>query len=103
MCKSDPGRGPGPGSWHVRALRGNFREAPGRASGVHSGREARVVRPSDSADYRELELRTQRGVTFASVAFTTGTSGGMGEHFQRLLWHPHWKRAEAKDHAMGIT
>jgi hypothetical protein len=26
----------------------------------------------------------------------------MGEQFQRLIWHPHWKRAEAEDAEMKI-
>ena len=29
------------------------------------------------------------------ITFTT--SGGMGEAFQRQIWHPHWKRVEAED------
>ncbi len=27
---------------------------------------------------------------------------GMGEQFQRQLWHPHWERVEAEDLEMGI-
>ena len=37
----------------------------------------------------------QRGLTFVPVIFTT--SGGMGEAFQRQIWHPHWKRVKAED------
>jgi hypothetical protein len=31
------------------------------------------------------------------------TSGGMGEAFQRQIWHPHWKRVEAEDAGMKIS
>ena len=33
-------------------------------------------------------LCNQRGLTFVPIIFTT--SGGMGEAFQRQIWHPHW-------------
>jgi hypothetical protein len=42
-----------------------------------------------------------RGLTFVPVIFTT--SGGMREAFQRQIWHPHWKRAEAEDAEMKIS
>jgi hypothetical protein len=46
-------------------------------------------------------LCNQRGLTFVPVIFTT--SGGMREAFQRQIWHPHWKRAEAEDAEMKIS
>ena len=45
-------------------------------------------------------LCTQRGLTFVPVIFTT--TGGIGEQFQRQLWHPHWKRVEEEDLELGI-
>ena len=47
------------------------------------------------------DLCNKRGLTFVPVIFTT--SGGMGEAFQRQIWHPHWKRVEAEDAAMKIS
>jgi hypothetical protein len=41
---------------------------------------------------RHKVLCNQRGLTFVPIIFTT--SGGMGEAFQRQIWHPHWKRVE---------
>ena len=35
------------------------------------------------------------------IIFTT--SGGMGEAFQRQIWHRHWKRVEAEDAEMKIS
>ncbi len=35
-------------------------------------------------------LCNQPGLTFVPIVFTT--CGGMGEAFQRQIWHPHWKR-----------
>jgi hypothetical protein len=46
-------------------------------------------------------LCNQRGLTFVLIVFTT--SGGMGEAFQRQVWHPHWKRVEAEDAEMKIS
>ena len=40
-------------------------------------------------------LCNQRGLTFVPIIFTT--CRGMGEAFQRQIWHPHWKRVEAED------
>ena len=37
---------------------------------------------------------------FIPIIFTT--CGGMGEMFQREVWHPHWKRVEDLDFEMGI-
>ena len=46
-------------------------------------------------------LCNQRGLTFVPIIFTT--CGGMGEAFQRQIWHPHWKRVEAEDAEMTIS
>jgi hypothetical protein len=46
-------------------------------------------------------LCNQRGLTFVPIIFTT--CGGMGEAFQRQIWHPHWKRVEAEDAEMKIS
>jgi hypothetical protein len=46
------------------------------------------------------ELCTQRRLTFVPIILTT--SGGTGRAFQRLIWHPHWKRVEAEDAEMKI-
>ena len=41
------------------------------------------------------------GLVSVPIIFTT--SGGMGEAFQRQIWHPHWKRVEAENaEQMGI-
>jgi hypothetical protein len=57
---------------------------------------------------RHKVLCNQRGLTFVledplvgSIVFTT--CGGMGEAFQRQIWHPHWKRVEAEDAEMKIS
>ena len=50
---------------------------------------------------RYKALCNQRGLTFVPIIFTT--SGGMGEAFQRQIWHPHWKRVEAEDAEMKIS
>ena len=46
-------------------------------------------------------LCNQRGQAFVPIIFTT--SGGMGEAFQRQIWHHHWKRVEAEDAEMKIS
>jgi hypothetical protein len=46
-------------------------------------------------------LCNQRGLTFVPIIFAT--CGGMGEAFQRQIWHPHWKRVEAEDAEMKIS
>ena len=48
-----------------------------------------------------LKKVNQRGLTFVPVIFTT--SGGMGEAFQRQIWHPHWKRVKAEDAEMKLS
>ena len=50
---------------------------------------------------RYKALCNQRGLTFVPIIFTT--CGGMGEAFQRQIWHPHWKRVEAEEAEMKIT
>ncbi len=52
---------------------------------------------------RHKVLCNQRGLTFVPIIFTT--CGGMGEAFQRQIWHPlaHWKRVEAEDAEMKIS
>ena len=52
---------------------------------------------------RYKALCNQRGLTFVPIIFTT--CGGMGEAFQRHIWHPHWKRVtvEAEDAEMKIS
>jgi hypothetical protein len=37
--------------------------------------------------------KKRRGLAFVPIIFTT--SRGMGEAFQRQIWHPHGKRVEA--------
>ena len=58
----------------------------------------RVAEKAKTEKYKAL--CTQRGLTFVPVIFTT--SGGIGEQFQRQLWHPHWKRVEEEDLELGI-
>ncbi len=48
-------------------------------------------------------LCNHRGLTFVPIIFTTSGCGGMGEAFQRQIWHPHWKRVEAEDAEMKIS
>ncbi len=50
---------------------------------------------------RYKALCNQRGLTFVPIIFTT--CGGMGEAFQRQIWHPHWKSVEAEDAEMKIS
>jgi hypothetical protein len=42
-----------------------------------------------------------RGLTFVPIIFTT--SGGMGEAFQRHIWHSHRERVDAEDAEMKIS
>ncbi len=60
-----------------------------------------MKRERESQRYKAL--CNQRGLTFAPIVFTT--CGGMGEAFQRQIWHPHWKpeRVEAEDAEMKIS
>jgi hypothetical protein len=50
---------------------------------------------------RRSRYRALCGLTFVLIILTT--SGGMGEAFQRQIWHPQLKRVEAEDAEMKIS
>ena len=54
-----------------------------------------VTRDAERTKVKKYKaLCNQRGLTFVPVIFTT--SGGMGEAFQRQIWHPMEEDAEMK-------